>query len=384
MGPVVRVLAFYIQSCHIEFVNYVLDHTEVLSHLFQHLTHEIVLQLMFVMIEAEKSLDMLKLSLRWTPELAPLFIQKLSETNNPRLEEELFHLGEVISMMTLKYPTCSLLPLLLESDFSAPLIDHALHSEDPSMGTAYLNMLLTLIPTTVNSSHYETPALPPLLSLFLDKDSKDDSKSRLQIFHNRFSRPSTLLPPTITTTAGIVAPLGSYRLHCVQVVLQLLKTNYHIIDSALIESKILNRCVDLFFQYKWNNILHSVVEAIALTILDTKESFISLFLIRDCNLVDRIMQAQQNEEQEKRMKSPQQQHVPHLGYMGHLYRIANKVIEIAKGNPAISYFLEDLPQYSWNRFLSRLDQENKAMVQTNPPPTSALARKAAQRAISLG
>lgn len=120
-------------------------------------------------------------------------------------------------------------------------------------------------------------------------------------------KPPANLPTSIDTSAGVIAPLGHYRLRCVQFVLSLVRSNYHLVDNALIEHRILSRCVDLFFQFKWNNILHSLVEVMCLHILETKPPYLCLYLLRDCSLVDRILQAVQNEEQEKKMKGKKEQ-----------------------------------------------------------------------------
>lgn len=71
---------------------------------------------------------------------------------------------------------------------------------------------------------------------------------------------------SITTTCASVSPLGFLRLGCVKMVNLLLQINYHLVDTALLQYRIISRVIDLFFQNKWNNILHKAVEGIALKV----------------------------------------------------------------------------------------------------------------------
>jgi len=284
---------------------------------------------------------------------------------------------------------------LMRKPFVSPLLMNSLTLNS----LEFMNILIRMVNVCKNSKDYETMSLPPLLLEMLDSQewaspsstssqtiTKEDkmvaspptspfSASRKENALHRLYRilyqPCSTLPPSISTTNAIISPLGLYRVKCVQLVFSLLKANYHIIDTALIEHKIIARCVDLFFQFKWNNILHCIIEKMTEFIMDSKPSYLCLHLLRDCHLLERIMQASQNEEQEKTMKTEQERGIPHQGYMGHLINIANSVIKTAKIHSAVFYFLEDVPNRGWKKFESRLKAVNKIM-QTNytgfPPP----------------
>jgi len=141
--------------------------------------------------------------------------------------------------------------------------------------------------------------------------------------------------------------------------MELIKSNYHVLDTALMESKLIARCLDLFFQYKWNNVLHSSVEQIIRTTLETKPSHLCLYIFIDCKLVDRILQAQQNEDQEKTLRAQEDMWIPRTGYMGHMYSIANAIVQSSKVHYAIYYLLEDTPNRGWKKFVDgKLKQVN--------------------------
>jgi len=194
------------------------------------------------------------------------------------LEEYLSGLKDFLDILIFKYPTSNLLKELQEQRFVDIIITKTLKKESPAT-SEYMDILMRLFQICVNTGQYETVMVPPLISTILNQEGKEkrggggDSSNSvfpLQKLFQVLYKPSTILPPTITTTAGIVAPLGSFRLKCVQLVLLLLKSNFLLLDTALVEYKIIARCVDLFFQFKWNNILHAAVEAITRYIFGIK------------------------------------------------------------------------------------------------------------------
>ena len=182
-------------------------------------------------------------------------------------------------------------------------------------------------------------------------NTNNNEKPLQRVYTLLYQRSGCILPASITTTAGVISPLGFFRLRCVEFVATLVKLNYHVLDTGLIENRVISRCMDLFFQYKWNNILHTIIEQLALSILELKPSYMCLYLLRDCHLVDRILQVQQNEEQEKAMKFDlREKYAQHQGYMGHLYRMANAIESSSKVHSAIYYLLQDVPNRAWKKF----------------------------------
>jgi len=68
------------------------------------------------------------------------------------------------------------------------------------------------------------------------------------------------------------------------------------------------------------------------------------------------------------MKAPKEQAIPHLGYMGHLYVIANTILKSSKKHSAIFYLVDDVPQRGWKKFVEKLQQINGLEQQFTPPP----------------
>lgn len=248
-----------------------------------------------------------------------------------------------------------------------------------------MNILLKLISICRNSKEYENIELHPLLQEILQQHKEESNKNiekPLVILYKLLYKPPSNFPPTITTTAGVISPLGPYRLKCIQFIIYLLRCNYQMVDVALVESKIISRCIDLFFQFKWNNILHSLIEVMIIYILENKPTFLSLYILRDCNFLYRILQAQQHEDQEKELKLQKQKNIPITGYMGHLYNISNAIINISKINSTIFYFIQDIPnRSSWIKFIEGKLKPINILNEKNKIPTSL--RKTSIQRISV-
>jgi hypothetical protein len=75
------------------------------------------------------------------------------------------------------------------------------------------------------------------------------------------------------------------------------------------------------------------------------------------------------------MKSKEEQRTPHLGYMGHLWKIGNAIVKSSKQQSAVFYLLDDVPNRGWKKFTEKLNQVNALMEQPSPPPPSALTKK---------
>lgn len=268
------------------------------------------------------------------------------------------------------------------------MLDVALSDENLGNGCEYLDFLLLVLAIGTNKKDYVTSNIPVIVTELLSHElivhqknpsskssilttGKTSMEKPLQRLYLLLHQPSLFLPSTISTSAADVAPFGIFRMKCVQLVLAVLKSNFHALDNELIEMKVISRIVDLFFQYKWNNILHSYVTEIIVTILETKEDFFVLHLLRTCNLIGKILLAQKNEDQEKNFK--EDKHVPTRSYMGHIYIVANAIVERSKEHPATLYYFADL--HDWKKFLDeKLKKINELQQSWEVPQISQEAR----------
>lgn len=368
----IRVASFFMMNRKIEFNTFMQKRQDILKAVVQHLDIDPFVHLLVVMFECERSLESMNIPLLWSNDLVELFTQKLRTPSN--LTDKLLNgIKDFMELVLAKYPTSKTAKQFQGKSFVESILQHALDSESSHAGI-YMEILLKVLQACINTKAYETTELPPVITDFIAQEKDLQEKPLYQLYQLLY-KPPKYLPSTIDTTAGVIAPLGSYRLKCVQLVLHLLKTNFLMLDQAIIERRLIARCIDLFFQYKWNNILHATVKSIALYTLETKPPFMCLHVLRDCQLLDRIIQADQNEEQEKRMKSPKEQGIPHVGYMGHLHEIAAAIIKASKKHTAIFYLLDEVPARGWKKFVDKLNRLQSVQEQPHPPSVS-LARKA--------
>nr|XP_020859248.1 serine/threonine-protein phosphatase 6 regulatory subunit 1 isoform X4 [Phascolarctos cinereus] len=191
-------------------------------------------------------------------------------------------------------------------------------------------------------------------------------------FHQLLLEPPT--QETLRTTWGsLQPPLGRMRLHVVKLLASALSANNAALTGELLGMDTLNAMLDLFFTYVFNNFLHSQVETWVSCVLsaaaageDGPELLVPnpavRHLLQKCHLVQRILGAW---EENDRVQS---EGGPRKGYMGHLTRIANAVVQSAEEGPNAALVGQLLPellgeqQQLWEKFvsgpLSEINQKN--------------------------
>jgi len=104
---------------------------------------------------------------------------------------------------------------------------------------------------------------------------------------------------------------------------------------------VLTTCLNLFFQYPWNNFLHSTVEQIIQTVLDGENEELKIHLLRDAKLLDGICEAsRENDEECAKPRGVRR------GYMGHITSISTSIINIATSTPSVERLLSASDKWS--------------------------------------
>ncbi|XP_052007953.1 serine/threonine-protein phosphatase 6 regulatory subunit 2-like [Xyrauchen texanus] len=228
----------------------------------------------------------------------------------------------------------------------------------------------------------------------------------LKNFHHLLLNP----PKTcaMLTTLGVLEePFGNARLHACRLMAALLYTRAPRIHHELCRLNMINLLLDLFFKFTWNNFLHAQVEQCVSAIFnqntplnismqdspdptqiqledtrtdtphpsetDTQNSdrftrYLIKHLIKDCGLVQRILDAW--EENDKTQEAGGMRR----GYMGHLTLIANTVVQSAekqqdKEQNQITQLIKELPEdyiRRWEHFV------NETLAETNMKNTADL------------
>ncbi|XP_044137655.1 serine/threonine-protein phosphatase 6 regulatory subunit 1 isoform X2 [Bufo gargarizans] len=187
-------------------------------------------------------------------------------------------------------------------------------------------------------------------------------KQSLKDFHQLLIDPPK--KESLQTTWGVLdPPLGNTRLHVVKLLSSAVNANNRALNQELVELDAVNTMLNLYFKYMYNNFLHSQVEACITTILnsssieDTNESnaeenLLVKYLLQECQLVQRILSAWEDNEKEQAEGGRRK------GFMGHLTKIANSLVQSSEKGPNtafISQLLKELPdeqQERWESFIS--------------------------------
>ncbi|XP_026283493.1 serine/threonine-protein phosphatase 6 regulatory subunit 3 isoform X1 [Frankliniella occidentalis] len=228
----------------------------------------------------------------------------------------------------------------------AELLDHMLSGETKSESgiVGGIGVLLTLIEVpqpripettytdeTVQVTQEEeipppSPPVPPVVHTTIAA-----ILPRLKDFHALLLNPPQK-PPVKTTVGTLDPPLGNTRLQVARLVAALIAVNNPAINQELANLGTIEVLLDLFFKYQWNNFLHTQVEQCIASALkhQTKASgegdpqvhcLVENLLVK-CDLLRRILDAwEENEANQSKEKSQRR------GYMGHLIKIANLVVD---------------------------------------------------------
>lgn len=184
---------------------------------------------------------------------------------------------------------------------------------------------------------------------------------RVRDFHQLLIDPPKKQP--ISTTFGTLdPPMGSTRIHLARLISAFLFANVHSVNVELNNLGTMQVLLDLFFQYSWNNFLHTQVEQCIGIILSNDPTedengkkvhplLDNLFV--NCKLINRILDAWEENDREEVKTGGHRR-----GYMGHLTNMANHItLNVEKGvnSELIENRLKELPEESkrkWEAFVS--------------------------------
>uniref|UniRef100_A0A4W3J8H3 Protein phosphatase 6 regulatory subunit 1 n=1 Tax=Callorhinchus milii TaxID=7868 RepID=A0A4W3J8H3_CALMI len=202
-------------------------------------------------------------------------------------------------------------------------------------------------------------------------------KSRLQDFHQLLLEPPKV-SKIVTTWGFLDPPLGNTRVHVVKLVTSMLQVNNSEVNQELMQLNTLDTLLDLYFKYVWNNFLHLQVELCIGTALGNppieesaetpaennaetvRENPLIKHLFQKCQLIHRVVSAWEENDKEQLEGGRRK------GYMGHLTRIANAMVQNSENGPnhsLIAQLIKELPDEArerWDKFvLGSLSDTNK-------------------------
>uniref|UniRef100_A0A8C2I0Q9 Protein phosphatase 6, regulatory subunit 2b n=1 Tax=Cyprinus carpio TaxID=7962 RepID=A0A8C2I0Q9_CYPCA len=203
----------------------------------------------------------------------------------------------------------------------------------------------------------------------------------LKHFHHLLLNPPKKC--VMLTTMGVLEePFGNTRLHASRLMAALLYTRAPRIHLELCQLNMINLLLDLFFKFSWNNFLHIQVEHCVSAILNqttpngkTHDSPDQIQLeTQDTQnsektdmLVQRILDAW--EENDKTQEAGGMR----KGYMGHLTRIANTVVQNAEREQEQTQIAQLIKGKLPEEYKARWEQfVNETLTETNKKNTADL------------
>ncbi|KAK6150137.1 hypothetical protein DH2020_017662 [Rehmannia glutinosa] len=169
----------------------------------------------------------------------------------------------------------------------------------------------------------------------------------------------------LTTYGKLQPPLGKHRLKIIEFISVLVAVSSEVAEKELICLGAVKRIIELFFEYPYNNFLHYHVEHIVTSCLESKNPQFVEHLLHDCNLIGRILEAEKNftlaYDKSKPTIPAEGRSAPRIGNIGHLTRIANKLVQLGNSDSEIQTFLQgnsDWVDWQTNVLLKRNAVEN--------------------------
>ncbi|KAF3679971.1 serine/threonine-protein phosphatase 6 regulatory subunit 3 isoform X1 [Capsicum chacoense] len=293
--------------------------------------------------------------------LLEMIVDKLSPSSSPEVHA---NAAETLCTITQNAPS-PLATKLSSPSFVARIFNHAL--EDSHSKSALIHSLSVCIALLDPKRSIPSPMVysyrcqhessvcfnPETISAMLPK--LGDLLKLLNI-----SSDDKILP---TTYGELRPPLGKHRLKIVEFISVLLKTGNEVAEDELISSGTIERILDLFFEYAFNNALHHHVESIINSCLESRNSILVDHLFKECNLLGKILQTDKQptvsgSESQPTFPATGKQ-APRVGNLGHLTRIANKLVQLGSYDNRIQGYLEK--NMEWNDWRTTVLQERNIL-----------------------
>lgn len=170
-----------------------------------------------------------------------------------------------------------------------------------------------------------------------------------------------------TTYGELKPPLGKHRLKIVEFIAVLLKTENETAEKELISSGTIQRIIDLFFEYSYNNALHHHVESIIYSCLESKNNTIIDHLFLECSLTTKILQTDKTPILSGDINLPtiiaSGRNPPRVGNLGHITRIANKITQLGNTDNRIQIHIQENSE--WNEWQTTTLQERNSVENVN-------------------
>ncbi|KAK1291071.1 hypothetical protein QJS10_CPB18g02107 [Acorus calamus] len=297
--------------------------------------------------------------------LLEMIVDKLSSSSPPEVHA---NAAEVLWAITQNAPS-PLTSKLYSESFISRILGHAL--DEPLSKSSLVHSLAvciclldpkrsvsTALVHSIRSHHLYDPPIP------INPETVNAMLPRLGDLLTllNVSSDESILP---TGYGELRPPLGKHRLKIVEFMCALLGTGDEVAEKELVNSGAIQRILSLFFEYPFHNELHHHVERIIISCLESKNSVVVSHLLEECNLVEKLLQADtqpllSGDLHQPTLPAPGRKS-PRAGYIGHITRIANKLVQLENSNYYVHAHLQEKGEWvNWqtNNLQERNTVEN--------------------------
>lgn len=304
--------------------------------------------------------------MQWLAEsnLLEMIVDKLSPLCPPEVHA---NAAETLCAITRNAPS-SLATKISSPSFVARIFAHALEDSHSKSGLVHsLSVCISLLDPkrsvassalfhSFRSQHmYDTsvPVNPETLGAMLPK--LGDLLMLLNV-----SSDEKVLP---TTYGELRPPLGKHRLKIVEFIAVLLRSANEAAEKELVNSGTIKRVIDLFFEYPYNNALHHHIESVIISCLESKSDDVVDHLLQDCDLIGKFLNTDRHPilsgDDNKPTVPATGKRAPRAGNLGHITRIANKLVQLRNSQSRIQAYLQENSE--WNEWQMTVLQERNAV-----------------------
>ncbi|XP_060192207.1 uncharacterized protein LOC132621798 isoform X2 [Lycium barbarum] len=347
------------------FMNYVQAHQDIIKKLVDLIGITSIMEVLIRLIGTDEHLySNFSDSMRWLEDtdVLEMIVDKFSSSDCPEVHA---NAAETVCAIT-RYAPPGIAAKISSPSFIGRLFRHALEGSRPkSVLVNSLSVCMSLLdPKRLSSGTYYMYGRQSMLCSGVSANpetvegmlgSLGDLLKLLDI-----SSEDYVLP---TTYGSLCPPLGKHRLKIIEFVSVLVSVSSEAAEKELIRLGAVKRILELFFEYPYNNFLHHHVETIIVSCLESKNIQFVEHLLSDCNLLVKILEAEKNStlaaDPSKPTASVEGRSPPRIGNIGHLTRIANKLIQLGNNNNGIQSCLQENSE--WIDWQTNILQKRNAL-----------------------
>ncbi|CAM0881526.1 unnamed protein product [Alopecurus aequalis] len=328
-------------------MNYVQEHPEIVVQLVDLIGITSIMEVLIRLIGADETIySNYADTMQWleNTDVLGMIADKFSSSDSPEVHA---NAAEILCAVTRCAPP-SLAAKICSPSFVGRLFCHALEGSRPKSVLVHsLSVCISLLdPKRLASASYQ--AFRSNVSHgALVTASPETVDGMLESLGNLLNLLDTSAAENVlpTTYGCLRPPLGKHRLKIVEFISVLLTVGSETAEKELINQSAIKRSIDLFFEYPYNNFLHHHVENIIVSCLEGKRTELVEHVLNECEIVGKILAADKLSSLSTESNGPT---VPaegktpaKIGNVGHMTRIANKLIQLGNSNSTIQTHLQD-------------------------------------------